>query len=127
MTKAIDGMFGFEPLFDLSVRKAREKIVMRSGLVGVNWAESIDNMRRNMDELENEYDRLLDRKVWGGLRIDARYHVTRKMNTADRVYAAAALFMYVCLSCHVPAKAVDHRVSRSLTPSLQHTNYTTYL
>ena len=63
--KAIDVLFGFEPFFDLSVRKAREKIVKRSSLVGVNWAESIDNMRRNMDELENEYDRLLDRKVYG--------------------------------------------------------------
>eukprot|EP00903_Cladosiphon_okamuranus_P015010 g13889.t1 len=61
--KAIDVLFGFEPFFDLSVRKAREKIVKRSSMVGVNWSESIDNMRRNMDELEKEYDRLLDRKI----------------------------------------------------------------
>lgn len=79
--KAIDVLFGFEPFFDLSVRKAREKIVKRSSMVGVNWAESIDNMRRNMDELENEYDRLLDRKVPGCSWIpDAR-------NAADRMYA----------------------------------------
>lgn len=64
-TKAIDILFGFEPFFDLSVRKAREKIVERSSMVGVNWSESIDNMRRNMDELENDYDRLLNREVCG--------------------------------------------------------------
>lgn len=61
--KAIDALFGFEPFFDLSVRMAREKIVKRASLVGVNWAGAVDRMRRNMDELEAEYDRLLDREV----------------------------------------------------------------
>lgn len=61
--KAIDVLFGFEPFFDTTVRQAREKIVKRADIVGISWSESIDGMRRNMDELEGEYDRLLDRKV----------------------------------------------------------------
>lgn len=61
--KAIDVLFGFEPFFDLTVKQARDKIVMRAGIVGINWSESIDGMRRNMHELEGEYDRVLDRKI----------------------------------------------------------------
>lgn len=65
--KVIDALFGFEPFFDISVKKAREKIVLRASRVGMSWADTVDGMRRNMDELEAEYDRLLDREVRGYL------------------------------------------------------------
>lgn len=43
--------------------KARDKIIKRSYLLGVGWSETVDGMRRNMHELETEYDRVLDQKV----------------------------------------------------------------
>ncbi|CBJ30227.1 Methyltransferase type 11 [Ectocarpus siliculosus] len=63
VSKAIDTLFAFEPFFDYMVVEAREKIVKRSYTLGVGWAENVDGMRRNMDELQGEYDRLLDAKV----------------------------------------------------------------
>lgn len=63
VSKAIDTLFAFEPFFDYMVVEAREKIVKRSYTLGVGWAENVDGMKRNMDELQGEYDRLLDAKV----------------------------------------------------------------
>ncbi|CAM9879814.1 unnamed protein product [Pylaiella littoralis] len=62
-TKAIDVLFKIDPLFENMKNKARDKIIKRSYLLGVGWSESVDGMRRNMDELETEYGRVLDQKV----------------------------------------------------------------
>lgn len=62
-TKAIDVLFGIEPFFEKMKVEARDKIIDRSYLLGVGWSESVDGMRRNMDELQSEYDRVLEPKV----------------------------------------------------------------
>lgn len=59
----MDTLFTFEPFFDRMVADAREKIVARSDLLGVGWEERVDRMRRNMDQLEEEYDRVLSPEV----------------------------------------------------------------
>lgn len=43
--------------------KAREKIVLRADSLGVGWGDRVDAMRRSMDQLQAEYDGLLDAKV----------------------------------------------------------------
>lgn len=62
-TRAIDALFAFEPFFDFATVKAREKIVKRADSLGVGWGDRVDSMRRSMDQLQAEYDGLLDTKV----------------------------------------------------------------
>lgn len=63
-TQAIDALFAFEPFFDFATVKAREKIVKRADSLGVGWGDRVDSMRRSMDQLQAEYDGLLDTEVW---------------------------------------------------------------
>ena len=62
-TKAIDALFAFEPFFEFATVNAREKIVKRADSLGVGWGDRVDSMRRSMDQLQAEYDGLLDTKV----------------------------------------------------------------
>lgn len=62
-TKAIDTLFAFEPFFAFATDNARKKIVDRADSLGVGWGERVDGMRRSMDELQAEYDGLLDDEV----------------------------------------------------------------
>ncbi|CAM9431279.1 unnamed protein product [Discosporangium mesarthrocarpum] len=63
-TSAIDALFKFEPFFAFACEKARKKIIDRADMIGVGWADSVDEMKRNMDALQAEYDGLLDNQVW---------------------------------------------------------------
>lgn len=62
-TSAIETLFKFEPFFARATVKARKKIIDRADTLGVRWDERVDGMRRSMDQLEQQYQSLLDPEV----------------------------------------------------------------
>jgi hypothetical protein len=52
----VGGLFAIDPLFNTISKKARKSIMSRADSLGFSWADSVDDLKRNAEALEVEYE-----------------------------------------------------------------------
>ena len=59
----IGAAFSFKPLYKAASAKARTGILANGRLIGVDWAERVENYRQSLDDLERRFERIKDAAV----------------------------------------------------------------